>query len=1285
MGIRQDVYNENDNYSSAIVTAKYYVEPDENSLWNHREIEYNNAGVPILRLYQGEVKKVYKKVFINGVEQNIHLVHDDNTFEYYVDNGDFSLLTIHGYVEESGVMKFLGNDLGSSIIPNTFTGNVSEEYKHVNNPELLIIVEKEPTIVNLKWGHKNPLILNSLNQVNLSLKIVYDNGQEYEINKNILQHLNIISSNSHAVKVFEMRMNNGMWGPDEYVGYVLHPHNLDERCQIKITDDSLKETFGENIKNIEPLTIITTKEIAPEILLNAKFEVEYEKEIPLIDINMTYNISIYGVYELSDGRILRYNIDDEYEFTSNDESIIHTNVANNTIYPKGLGTTQVHAINNFVDEEFSVIPESIVWDIRIIKTLTNIDWTIDNSELFIGKTEGTINVIAYYTDGTNEDISNSCSFKYDSNVIDVNGNKIIPLKPGTTEISILSSFETGNINNDKVYLITVVQPMEDIDIIDIEKVVLDETELTLHVGDEKDLTYTIYPENATPQTMVWYSTDENVVSVDNYGHIKVLSEGYSRIYVGVKSKEVEIFEDEDRTEEDIPSLYSSVYAVCSINAYAIKVTEIKLSRDEVTLYVGDEDYYFEATVLPENASNKELRLSFESDVRGWPVTIGQSDLFLSPIKEGSGTLKITSVDNPEVFVEMKVIVIDNRVKKVTINPGNDSDYEFYDDLVKSPEVELYSDIPDSKTFSEKTYKISKIKTHERWDDDDFPRYYCPINNSLQLSATVQPNGARFADLIWYSSDGELIKCTETGIITPIRQGKQKLDMYAEDNLNDEGRRFPNTTWITAFNRKSMKSGICQVRVTQNNITGISIGDPIEHDYDVDIFDEDGDIKYDLPKPIEYERDYILWKGEKRILPVNLSVQDPNFGPSNNFEWRGSTEIGNVNWGEIVQLNNEYVNHTNKNDDFDWTSNIPAKINSNKKNLNVEMEAVGLGSIYFYARCTDKYWASAEADNGITNEDGEAIVGDYKVIVSYYGKSQGMYIAKLLPNVSVILNTANQFSITTPAIYHKDDDGNEVEFFVKKNYSDLCNRVEVQIFKNNTPVEDATVFINSYRKANILNEVVDKTNKDGYAINPSPNADEYGNTQVSTYVGDLARPGEGEWKSVDDSRKIKVTVVDAPKNIYLCFESMSRVITKGLPHEGLAPVWPPNTRVKIKYSSKRCVPLFIRFDDEFIETLNEYADGDNCPLDDKYMSFAWFTSDPNVFIPIESSQAEDDRDKPTIVEEFGNSINGSRREIKYNLKGYGRSMCIQPTGTGKAKLTIVNIMSGQTWERLIEVE
>ena len=115
-----------------------------------------------------------------------------------------------------------------------------------------------------------------------------------------------------------------------------------------------------------------------------------------------------------------------------------------------------------------------------------------------------------------------------------------------------------------------------------------------------------------------------------------------------------------------------------------------------------------------------------------------------------------------------------------------------------------------------------------------------------------------------------------------------------------------------------------------------------------------------------------------------------------------------------------------------------------------------------------------------------------------------------------------------------------------------------------------------------------------------------------------------------------------------------------------------------------------FDDEFVDLLNDYADGDECPLDDKYMSFAWFTSDPNVFIPIERSQVQDERDAPEIQEMFGGTTlkeDGTYtiRKKEYNLKGYGRYMCIQPTGRGKAKLTIVNIMSGKSWERLIEVE
>lgn len=1291
MSIRQDVYNESDNTSSVIVSTRYYVEPDENSNWNHRDIEYNSAGVPILRLYKGEIKKVYKKVFINGVETDVELSKAIIPFDYTgeigkTEDGMTLLGTIVSGVSVGNYVQIHGENMGTITIPNNLTGELPSTYTNVNNPELLVIVEKEPTIVALKWGHENPLILDSLENVDISIKTIYDNGQEYEINTNTLSKLNIVSSNPHAANILAQGYSD-TYENIIFEKYIIAPYNFDDKCQIKIMDDSLIETFGEDIENIEPLTIITHKNIDPEQLLNAKFTVEYEKEIPLIDINTTYNISIFGIYELPNGEIIKYNIDDVYEFESLDTSIVNTNYRNNTLYPKGLGTTYVIGTCYYVDEDFTVIPDNILWDVRVIKTLTSIDWSIDKTELNIGIDDATLSVIATYTDSSTEDISNSCSFKYNDKYIKIEGNKIIPVAPGNTDISILSSFETGNIDSDKIYNLTIVQPMEDVDIIDIEKVVLDETELELYIGDEKDLSYTIYPENATPQTMIWNSTDESVVSVDNYGHIKVLKEGYARIYVGVKSKETEIIGDEDAIDENIESLYSSIYAVCSINAYALRVTNIKLSHEEVTVYVGDEDFYYEVTIEPKEASNKDVKISFESNSRSWPISYGTSEFFISAIREGTGVLKVTSIDNPEIYAEMKVTAIDNRVKKVIVNSGNDTDYEWYDDFVNSPEVEAYKDYT-TKKFSEKTYTIDKVEEHEKWDDDDFPRYYCPINNSLQLSASIEPSGASFADLIWYSSDGELVKCTENGIITPLRLGKQQLDMDATDASNDEGRRFPNTTWITAFNRKGMKAGVCQVRVTRNNITAINIGEVTEHDYDEDIFDNDGTLN--VSSTHEYKQDYILWRGETKIMPVTLSVQDPNFGPSNSFEWRGSTEVGGANWWDIVEMNNENISHANRNDDFDWSSNSPAQINSNKKNLDVELKGVGLGKVYVLASCNDQYWASTETASGITNEDGEVTIGDYNVFVSYYGTSNKMYIAKGISGANVTLNAANQIIVTTPAIYHKDDDGNEIEFFVKKRYSENCNRVEVQVTKDGDPVKDITVFITSYRSASRLNEIVDKTDSNGYAINPSPNADEYGNTQISGYVGDMAKPGQGVYKDVEDSRRIRITVVDAPSNIYLTFKSMSRVITRGLPMHNLASVWTPNTRVKIKYSSTRCVPCFIYFDDDFVDLLNEFADGDECPLDDKYMSFAWFTSDPNVFIPIERSQVEDERDAPEIQEMFGTTVRKddgtyTTRKKEYNLKGYGRYMCIQPTGRGKAKLTIVNIMSGKSWERLIEVE
>lgn len=1319
MSLNQNVYNEAQNSSSNIITTKWIVEPGTITKWNHRDIEYNNAGIPVLRFYPGENKKVYKEVYINGVrDTQFELIYDTNeitlTYNSKSSNGEFEIFEAvydNGYISSNDV-GFQGYLSADSV--GRFSDNIKNNYI-IKEQDLLIIVEKEPIVTAVTWAHENPLFVSYGTPGNavtkLRLKAIYSNGDSDIISDEILNNINFSSSNIHAANIYQDFIMIGFpFGSLQPSGWMFNIRNYDEKCTIHVNYEDLQNIFGENINNLEPLTVVLHKNVDPELLLTSKFHVEYNSQIPMINVGTTYNINIYGIYELTNGEILKYNIDDAYEFDSLNDSIVNPASNNNTLHANGVGTTSVFARAD-VDEETSDIPEFIEWQVRVIKTLDYVDWNINNStnlniNLNIGYDEAIINVIAHYDDGSIEDISNSCSFKYNENTIKVEGNKIIPIAPGSSDFSILASIETGNIDSEKKYHITCIQPMEDVDIeeqIDIDKIILDNTELELYIGNEKDLTYSIYPENATPQPMTWMSTDESVVSVDNSGHIKVLTEGYARIYVGVKTKDVEVPDEEDRTEESIPSIYSNVYAYCDINALAIKVTGLKCNVDTITCYVGGESVPYTYVIEPAEASNKDITLQYEGNERGSCIAWNKEEV--TPQKEGSGILKVISVDNPEVYDIIEVKCIDNRVKKVIVNSGNDSDYEWYDNFTVSPEVDAYKDVTSKKFSNSETIPIDKVTLHEKWDDDDFPRYYCPINNSLQLNANILPSGASFSDLIWYSSDGELVRCTKDGIITPIRQGRQELDMYGPDASNDEGRRFPNTTWITAYNKKGKVAGVCQVRVTKNNITGISIGEPAEHDYDIDVLDTDGELKDDYRPEHDRYYDYVIWRGDEVTLPVTISVQDPNFGPSNNIEWLGSFIKGNsadFHWTDIVSLNDEYISHKNKNLDFDWASTTPNTVNNDKKNLNVILKGEGIGSIYFYARVEDneQYYAPLIADNAVTgdedsgSEDGVAIVGDYKVSVTYYGTTKvgkdEVYQAKYINGASVNLNANNQISVVVPSIYYTDENNQQYEQFVDRKYSDKCNRIEVQVenFKTGNPVNNMTVLVEAYRKVNKIQQSLSKTDSNGYVINPSINSDTEMNTTAG-YMINNARPGEGIWTDVDKSRTVRVKVVDKPKNIIVRLRSMARVIS-GESHDGMHPIIAPNQTLKIKYSSKRSVPCFITFDDEFIERLNEYADGDECPLDDKYLSYAWFTSDPDVFIPIESTQVEDERDIVYPTEEFGNrtqlpSGGYTRRNRNYNLKGYGRYMNIQPTGQGTATLTIVNIMSGQTFEAKIRVE
>ena len=66
------------------------------------------------------------------------------------------------------------------------------------------------------------------------------------------------------------------------------------------------------------------------------------------------------------------------------------------------------------------------------------------------------------------------------------------------------------------------------DIIDIEAIELDETDLSLFVGEAITLTASMSPEEPTDSTIVWASSDESVATVED-GTVSAVSAGFCKI------------------------------------------------------------------------------------------------------------------------------------------------------------------------------------------------------------------------------------------------------------------------------------------------------------------------------------------------------------------------------------------------------------------------------------------------------------------------------------------------------------------------------------------------------------------------------------------------------------------------------------------------------------------------------------------------------------------------------------------------------------------------------------
>ena len=160
------------------------------------------------------------------------------------------------------------------------------------------------------------------------------------------------------------------------------------------------------------------------------------------------------------------------------------------------------------------------------------------------------------------------------------------------------------------------------EIVHVTSVSLDQSSLELSVGEIYEFVATVLPENATNKELIWSSSDESVLTV-NDGVITAIKEGKATITVkskdGFKSSNCEVIVNKE------PSI--------------IHVTSVSLNETTLNLETGDR-YTLQATVLPTDATDKSLSWSSSDDSIVTVTNKGK----LTALKAGEATITVTTKD-----------------------------------------------------------------------------------------------------------------------------------------------------------------------------------------------------------------------------------------------------------------------------------------------------------------------------------------------------------------------------------------------------------------------------------------------------------------------------------------------------------------------------------------------------------------------------------------------------------------------------------------------------------------
>ena len=403
-----------------------------------------------------------------------------------------------------------------------------------------------------------------------------------------------------------------------------------------------------------------------------------------------------------------------------------------------------------------------------------------------------------------------------------------------------------------------------------EQITLNAEEITLYSDCTKQLTATIYPEDADIKDVTWSSSNEWAVTVDENGLVTCLDYSYGEAVITATANDG-----------------SGVIATCKVTLKQRLASSVTLSADELSLE-RTSTTLLTSHIIPENADRRNL-MWLSSDENVATVNspgVFSSEGFVTAVGVGEAVITAYTVDGSKLTASCKVTVTPKLVTSVTLDESELTIEKNFtaqltatvapddaDDLgliwtsdneevatvdenglvtaVSVGEANITATAVDGSgvTATCKVTVTPKLVTSVILDESELT---IEKNFTEQLTATVAPDDADNLSLTWTSDNEEVATVDENGLVTAVGEGTATITATANDGSGVSASCVVTVTFI---------DGIADVEVSK--VTVLAANGRItvsgkEQDDTVAVYDTGGRLLYrgesdviDVPRKAMY--------------------------------------------------------------------------------------------------------------------------------------------------------------------------------------------------------------------------------------------------------------------------------------------------------------------------------------------------------------------------------------------------------------------------------------------------